>query len=86
MNNSVRPILSHHPTLEKVLQDAMQAISVQANDILVEHVDFSPFKHLVDVGGGKWYQCHTDRNSGPFLKPTIFDSAATVYRIADLSF
>ena len=63
----------------------MPAISVQAIDIPVEHVNFSPFKHLVDVGGGNGANVIRIAIANPFLKARIFDSA-TVYRIADLSF
>jgi hypothetical protein len=44
--------LSANPELEQIFQDAMQAISVQANHLLARSVDFSQFKYLLDVGGG----------------------------------
>ena len=44
--------LAHHPELERVFQDAMQGISIQANSMLARYVDLSHVRRLVDVGGG----------------------------------
>jgi SAM-dependent methyltransferase len=44
--------LAAHPRLEKIFQDSMQEISVQANDLLARYVDFRGTRLLVDVGGG----------------------------------
>ena len=44
--------LGEHPALEKIFQDSMQEISVQANDLLARYVDFASTRLLVDVGGG----------------------------------
>ncbi len=44
--------LHYEPEVKKIFQDAMHEISVQANEGLVESVDFSDTSSLVDVGGG----------------------------------
>jgi len=66
--------LAHEPNLEAIFQDAMQAISVQANHTLARFVDFSPVTHLVDVGGGDGSNLITLVREYPHLQGTIFDS------------
>ncbi len=66
--------LAHNPPLEKIFQDAMQAISVQANAMLAEFVDFSDIGHLVDVGGGNGSNIITLAKKYPQLRATVFDS------------
>jgi len=72
--NTLYQRLAHDPRLEKVFQDAMQAISVQANQMLAEHVDFSGVRHLVDVGGGNGTNVITLASKYPSLRATVFDS------------
>jgi ubiquinone/menaquinone biosynthesis C-methylase UbiE len=66
--------LAHVPELEQIFQDAMRAISIQANKLLAEHVDFSQFKHVVDVGGGNGTNMINLVTAFPHLKATVFDS------------
>jgi cyclopropane fatty-acyl-phospholipid synthase-like methyltransferase len=66
--------LVHHPDLEKIFQNAMQAISVQANATLAQFVDFSHVKHLVDVGGGNGTNIIALSRKYPSLRATVFDS------------
>jgi cyclopropane fatty-acyl-phospholipid synthase-like methyltransferase len=66
--------LVHHPDLETIFQNAMQAISVQANASLAQYVDFSHVKHLVDVGGGNGSNIITLARKYPSLRATVFDS------------
>lgn len=66
--------LAHSPQLEKIFQDAMQSISVQANALLAEHVDFSGVSHLLDVGGGNSANIQALANKYPSLHATVFDS------------
>lgn len=65
--------LSATPELEKIFQDAMQAISVQANHLLVEAVDFSRFKHVLDVGGGNATNIINLARRTAGLKASVFD-------------
>ncbi len=74
--------LAHQPRLEKVFQDAMESISVQANQMLAEYVDFSHVRHLVDVGGGNGSNVITLARKYPHLRATVFDSLS-VCRIAE---
>lgn len=66
--------LVHYPELEKIFQDAMEHISVQANADFSEHVDLSHVKHLVDVGGGNGANIITIARQYPKLRATVFDS------------
>jgi cyclopropane fatty-acyl-phospholipid synthase-like methyltransferase len=66
--------LVHHPELEKIFQDAMEHISVQANASFSEYVDLSHVKHLVDVGGGNGANIIALARKYPKLRATVFDS------------
>lgn len=66
--------LAHRPDLEKIFQDAMQAISAQANTLLAEFVDFSHVRHLLDVGGGNGTNIMTLAHKYPHLQATVFDA------------
>jgi len=79
--NTLYERLTQHPQLEKIFQDAMKAISVQANAMLADQVDFSHVKHLVDVGGGNGTNIITLARKYPALRASVFDSP-TVCEIA----
>lgn len=68
--------LTHQPELEKIFQNAMQAISVQANAMLAQFVDFSQVKKLVDVGGGNATNIITLARKYPAMKAAVFDSSS----------
>jgi len=74
--------LAHDPKLEKIFQDAMESISVQANEMLAEYVDFSDIRHLVDVGGGNGSNAIALAREYSHLHATVFDSPS-VCRIAE---
>lgn len=79
--NTLYGRLTHHPELEKIFQNAMQAISVQANAMLAAFVDFAHVKHLVDVGGGNGTNIIALARKYPSLKASVFDSP-TVCQLA----
>ena len=66
--------LAHSPPLEKIFQEAMESISVQANQMLADHVDFSAIRNLVDVGGGNASNIITLARKYPKLQASVFDS------------
>ena len=66
--------LTHDPTLEKIFQDAMEAISRQANHLLAEAMDFQQIRHVVDVGGGNGTNIIRLAQRFPHLKADVFDS------------
>jgi len=73
--------LTHHPRLETIFQEAMHAISAQANDLLVDSVDFSCFRKIVDVGGGDASNLIAIARRYPGIGGVVFDSP-TVCKIA----
>lgn len=65
--------LEAHPWLEKIFQDSMQEISIQANDLLARYVDFSATRMLVDVGGGNGTNLLAVAHRHRHLQGRVFD-------------
>ncbi|MBL8471254.1 MAG: hypothetical protein JNM98_05600 [Rhodocyclaceae bacterium] len=65
--------LGRHPKLEKIFQDSMQEISIQANDLLARYVDFGKTRLLVDVGGGNGTNLLAVARRHPHLLGRVFD-------------
>lgn len=65
--------LAHHPELEKIFQNSMQQLSALANPWLVEYVDFSSSRHVLDVGGGDGSNVLKIVKRHPHLKGTVLD-------------
>ncbi len=74
--------LASHPDLERIFQEAMHSISVQANHLLASSVDFSRFRSLIDVGGGDGTNIINLARNNARLRARVFD-APTVCAIAD---
>lgn len=74
--------LSHDPELERIFQDAMQELSLHANEELSISLNLRGVRKLVDVGGGDGTNAIALARRWPDLKTIIFDSA-TVCTIAD---
>lgn len=68
--------LTSDKKLEKVFQDAMSALSGQANKAFVKSVDLSSVSRLVDVGGGDGTNVINIASEYPHLHLTVFDSAS----------
>lgn len=66
--------LVSHPEIEKVFQDAMSALSQQANSQLVESLDLQNVTHLLDVGGGDATNAIRVARKFPHIRVTVFDS------------
>lgn len=73
--------LAHDPEVERIFQDAMQELSVQANADMARFVDLKDVKHLVDVGGGDGTNIIAMARRWPHLRASVFDSP-TVCEIA----
>jgi ubiquinone/menaquinone biosynthesis C-methylase UbiE len=65
--------LRSDPFKERVFARAMEGLSRQANEALLESYDFSRFKHLVDIGGGNGTNAMAFARHYPRLKATIMD-------------
>jgi precorrin-6B methylase 2 len=68
--------LAHDERLERIFQDAMQSISVQANAMLVRSLDLRDTKFLVDVGGGNGTNIMAFGRRFPHLRAAVFDSSS----------
>jgi hypothetical protein len=65
--------ISAHPELEKIFQDAMQEISIQANDVLARYVDFRKTRLLVDIGGGNGSNILAVARRNAHIRGRVFD-------------
>lgn len=72
--NNLYQRLASHPKLENIFQDAMGALSSQANAFLSEAYDFGQFSHMVDCGGGAGHNAILLAKRYPKLKVTVYDS------------
>lgn len=68
--------LTHNKDLQTVFQDAMSALSSQANAFLQNAFDFSRFKHVVDAGGGDGTNAMAIARRYSTVRVQVFDSAA----------
>jgi hypothetical protein len=66
--------LAHCPEVERIFQQAMRELSVQANADLSRFVDFSQVSHVVDIGGGDATNLIQLLRDWPHLYGTVFDS------------
>lgn len=66
--------LTVHPALEKVFETAMSGLSRQANKDLLNAVDFSRYRRLVDAGGGDGTNAIAIARAHPRLRVTVFES------------
>ncbi len=68
--------LVSHPELERIFQQAMSALSAQANRRIVDAYDLGSFTHIVDAGGGDGTNAIALARRYPNLKVTVYDSAS----------
>lgn len=80
--STLYPRLAHDKPLEKVFQDAMSSLSNQANQHLIDNVDLTETRHLMDVGGGDATNAIAFAQKYPHLRVTVFDSES-ICKIAD---
>lgn len=74
--------LQSYPRVEKVFQDAMSALSNQANTELLDVIPLRNSRHLVDVGGGAATNVLALAQRFRDLRLTVFDSP-TVCELAN---
>ncbi len=68
--------LVHDQRLERIFQDAMESISVQANAMLVGSLNLRGAKYLLDVGGGNGTNIIAFSRRFPQLRAAVFDSVS----------
>lgn len=70
--------LQDKPELLSVFQKAMTNLSVTENEGLARAYDFSPFHHMIDIGGGHGTFIRSVLHHNQHLKGTIFDLRETL--------
>jgi len=66
--------LTHDKKLEKIFQDAMSALSAQANPFLPKAMDFGRYRHVVDAGGGDGTNALALAAQYPGIRASVMDS------------
>ncbi|NEO47287.1 MAG: methyltransferase, partial [Moorea sp. SIO4A3] len=74
--NTLYERLSHNPKLEVIYQNAMESISRMSNRMLQKYMDFSRYKFMVDMGGGKGENLIAIARYNPNLRGCVFDLAS----------
>jgi len=67
-----------HPEKAAIFNRAMTEVSRGGAEAIVKAYDFSPFKHVVDVGGGQGLMLATILAAHPGMRGTLFDQPAVV--------
>lgn len=65
--------LSQNPEEQRIFTEAMHSFSVQSGKAVAEAFDFSPYKQLLDVGGGSGAYCIEAARRHRHLRATVFD-------------
>jgi hypothetical protein len=63
----------HHPDESKQFSDAMTSLTVNVGAAVANAYDFSPIKHLVDVGGSHGVLLSSIIEKFPTVRGTLFD-------------
>ena len=77
--NTLYQRLVNDPFKEKVFQDAMSALSHQANSSLLNLAELESIHHLVDAGGGDGTNGIVLCNNYPNMNVSIFDSESVCH-------
>ena len=67
---------NEHPDIGARFNRAMTSLAAGTNRMVLQAYDFSPFKTLVDVGGGQGLLLATILNTHPHLRGALFDLPA----------
>jgi 2-polyprenyl-3-methyl-5-hydroxy-6-metoxy-1,4-benzoquinol methylase len=65
--------LSQNLEEQRIFTEAMHSFSIQSGKAVAEAFDFSPYKQLLDVGGGSGAYCIEAARRHPHLRATVFD-------------
>ncbi|MGH7431249.1 MAG: methyltransferase, partial [Candidatus Methylomirabilales bacterium] len=70
--------ISANPEEQRIFTEGMHSFSVQSGKAVAAAFDFSPFAHLLDVGGGSGAYCIEATRRYPHLRATVFDLPAAL--------
>jgi ubiquinone/menaquinone biosynthesis C-methylase UbiE len=65
--------ISRNPEEQRIFTEAMHSFSIQSGKAVAEAFDLSPFKELLDVGGGSGAYCIEAARRHPHLRARVFD-------------
>jgi SAM-dependent methyltransferase len=65
--------IAQHPDEQRVFTEAMHSWSTQSGRAVAESFDFSPYRQLLDVGGGSGAYCIEAARRYPNLRAVVFD-------------
>lgn len=66
-------VLARHPEAQAVFNDAMTGLSAAAADAIVGAFDFTPYRRIVDVGGGHGFLALAIARAAPEAEVTVLD-------------
>ncbi|HEX8144726.1 MAG TPA: methyltransferase [Pyrinomonadaceae bacterium] len=70
--------ISKDPEEQRIFTEAMHSFSNQSGKAVAESFDFSPYKKLLDVGGGSGAYCIEAARRYPHLRAVVFDIPAAL--------
>jgi ubiquinone/menaquinone biosynthesis C-methylase UbiE len=70
--------MSQNPEEQRIFTEAMHSFSIQSGKAVAEAFDFSPYKELLDVGGGSGAYCIEAARRHPHLRAKVFDIPAAL--------
>ncbi len=70
--------ISANPEEQRIFTEGMHSFSVQSGKAVAAAFDFSPFTHLLDVGGGSGAYCIEAARRYPHIRATVFDLPAAL--------
>jgi len=71
---------AEHPEEGATFDRAMTQLSRGSADAVIRAYDFSPFRHVVDVGGGQGLMLAAILRAHPHMRGTLFDQSNVVAR------
>ncbi|UWU94950.1 acetylserotonin O-methyltransferase [Bradyrhizobium sp. CB1015] len=69
---------AEHPELGALFNRAMTQFSIAGAEAVIRAYDFSPFRHIVDVGGGHGLMLAAILRAHPLIRGTLFDQPEVV--------
>ncbi len=72
-DGGVFPYLERHPEQQALFDEAMTSRSYGDVAAIIDHVDFSPYTTIADIGGGTGYLIRTILTRNPTSRAVLFD-------------
>lgn len=82
-DKTVFEVFGEHPASVETFNQAMTSISMGEGHVVVQAYDFSPYRRIVDVGGGHGYLAMLIARAAPEAQVTVFDWPQTAQEAAE---